>query len=70
VSMSYVRKTYGVPAKRGARILFGRPGHERGGVITGASHYVFVRFDGDKHSVPVHPTDDWLEYLPEGSQAP
>lgn len=58
MSMEYIRKTYGVPAKRGMRVTRdGRPG-----VITGSgSTYVRVRFDGWNHSRPCHPT--WrMEY--------
>lgn len=58
----YVRRTYGVPACVGLRVVaFGRPG-----VIVATRtqlHYVHVRWDGERRSVPVHPTDPELEYL-------
>lgn len=60
MSAAYVRRYYGVPARRGARIEFdGRPG-----VITSCpGAYVRVRLDGETRSVPVHPT--WrMTYLP------
>ena len=63
MSFDYVRKTYGVPAARGVRVLYG----ERRGVITSATHYVHVRLDGEKFSRPYHPTD--LRYLPVASQS-
>ena len=63
MSMEYVRKTYGVPAKRGGRVLYtGDHSGARYGTITGASHRIRVRFDGFKFSLPLHPT--WMvEYL-------
>lgn len=59
MSMEYVRTYYGVPARRGLRVTVdGRPG-----VITRATHYVFVRFDGLRFSRPCHPT--WrIDYAP------
>jgi len=61
MSAQYVRDYYGVPAKRGQRVIVdGRPG-----VITsvgGSYAYINVRLDGDKHPTPCHPT--WrVEYL-------
>jgi len=54
MSFEYVNKTYGLSVKRGDRVslpgsLFGR--------ITSATHYLNVRIDGRKFSVPYHPTD-------------
>lgn len=59
MSADYVRRTYGVPAKRGGRVIV--DGQE--GVITSFTDaYLRVRFDGDKHSMPAHPT--WrVQYL-------
>lgn len=34
----------------------------REGVITKATHHIYVRLDGEKHSFPYHPTDG-VEYL-------
>lgn len=61
MSAQYVRDYYGVPAKRGQRIIVdGRPG-----VITSfdrSGAHINVRLDGDKHPTPCHPT--WrVEYL-------
>lgn len=62
MSMEYVRRCYGVPAKRGMAV---RVDGKRG-IIVRASHYIHVRFDGQKRSVPCHPT--WrVEY---GTEAP
>lgn len=63
MSMSLVRKSYGVPAKRGGRVIYlggERPEH---GTICGARGvYLKIRMDGDTHSGPYHPT--WmLEYV-------
>ena len=63
--MAYVRKTYGVPAKRGMRVRFSSKHCVGEGVITRATHYVFVRFDGWAYSVPIHPADPGLTYNPE-----
>lgn len=54
----YVRDTYGVPAKRGGRVVY--QGKE--GTITSATHYVHVRLDGEKTPRRYHPKD--LVYLP------
>lgn len=62
MSFDYVNATYNVKAKRGKRAeLRFSDGSVRVGTITRATHYVYVRFDGQKHSVPVHPTD--LHYI-------
>lgn len=59
-TMADIRRRYGVPAKRGLRVVVnGKPG-----VIT-ATHnqYLRVRFDGQRHSVNCHPT--WrFDYAP------
>lgn len=67
--MEYVRRTYGVPAKRGMRISWTWRGDRKNGVITSATSYVFVRFDGDKRSRPLHPCEDGLVYG-EGNAKP
>jgi hypothetical protein len=59
----YVRRTYGVPAYVGVRVRSG----QREGVLVRATsdlHYVHIRFNDRKFSVPCHPTDE-LEYLVE-----
>ena len=53
MSMAYIRRHYGVPAKRGMRVSAnGKPG-----TITGKRDaYLRIRLDGDKRSAPWHPT--------------
>lgn len=68
-SMKYIRDTYGVPARRGARVEYqsDKVGREpRRGTITSADGaYLRIRFDGDVCTYPgvFHP--EWgLTYLP------
>ena len=61
MSMEYIRKTYGVPAKRGARIEYQPEGEKRSwrGTITSAQDmYLRIRRDGDvcTYPAPFHPT--------------
>ena len=60
--MERARKHYGVPAKRGGRILFHHNGREgRITSVTGGQR-LRILFDGDKKPQPLHPT--WkVEYL-------
>jgi len=62
MSMDYVRRTYGVDVRRGLRVAYGAGDRRQLGTVTGATHYVQVRFDGQRHSVNVHPTDPDLSY--------
>lgn len=58
----YVRRYYGVPAYVGTIVRH----HDKRGVLVRHRtqlHYVHVRFDGCKFSVPCHPTDE-LVYEP------
>ena len=67
MSMDYIRKTYGVPAKRGGRVEY--DGGSIGsppllGTITSAttSGHIRVRFDGERRTAKLHPT--WaMRYL-------
>jgi hypothetical protein len=67
VSMDYIRRTYGVPARRGARVQYdgvtvGQP--PLLGTITSATNsgHIRVRFDGERRTHKLHPT--WaLVYL-------
>lgn len=67
MSMEWVRKYYGVPAKRGGRVRvsmdYEYEDDGRKGTITSATQYVFVRLDGKKRPDIFHPLD--LEYLAE-----
>jgi len=73
MGMDYVRKTYGVPAKRGMRVKI-RNGNKWGqlgswgyGTIMSATHYIFVRPDHwPNRRFKYHPEDtDNLMYLDE-----
>lgn len=53
MSADYVRRCYGVPAKRGMRITVeGRPGV----IVSFPGQYIGVRFDGEKITSRCHPT--------------
>ena len=64
MSFDYIRRYYGVPAKRGGRVAWDTSNGTRAGTITRATNYVYVRFDDAKHSVPLHPKENGLRYLP------
>ena len=51
-SLDYVKRTYGVPVKRGQRVIHEG---EHGTVTSGDGAHVRVRFDGRAFSVPCHP---------------
>ena len=71
MSFDYIRRYYGVPAKRGGRVALDTNKGTREGVITNATHYLHVRFDDVKHSVPIHPQDEGLRYLtPNATNTP
>lgn len=64
MSMDYIRRAYGVPAKRGMRLRFKDSiGGDREGTIVGSrAQYLRVRLDGENWTRMVHPT--WpIEYL-------
>ena len=65
--MDYIRSYYGVPAKRGGRVVYEGSGTERFGTITGSyGAHLRIRLDGEAHSSVYHPT--WrMRYL--GSHA-
>lgn len=68
MSFEYIRKTYNVPAKRGARVRYTGCGQNDLGTIKSASGgHVMVKLDNAKHPQPFHPTWE-LEYLPEQQQ--
>ena len=62
-NMERIRKWYGVPAKRGGRIIYTGNGHREFGTIRGArSIYLKIQLDGHKNATIFHPT--WcIEYL-------
>lgn len=52
-SFDYVRRMYGVPAKRGMRVIAnGKPGR----ITSGNGQYIMVLLDGDKRPTVWHPT--------------
>lgn len=55
--MAWIRKTYGVPAKRGMRVLYTGCGrHEYGTITSAQGGCLRVKLDGRKHSDIFHPT--------------
>ena len=66
MSMTFIRKHYGITLKRGDRVLYTGEDEPREGVIVGANGaYLRVRLDGDRHTGLYHAT--WrLEPLPSG----
>ena len=68
MSFEYIRRYYGVPAKKGMRVAWDCKEGTRLGTITSATAYVYVRFDDSKHPVPMHPMEDGLRYLAESGE--
>ena len=57
MSFDYVRKTYGVNAKRGTRVLYTGCGKREFGTVKSASGgRLNIKLDGVKHAMPFHPT--------------
>jgi hypothetical protein len=59
MSMDYIRRSYGVPAKRGARVTWWDCMTDRQvqGTIVGArGHYLRIRFDDEARTRTLHPT--------------
>lgn len=65
MSMSYIRRYYGVPAKRGGLVEWETSGGLRRGRIIRATNYIYVLFDGAPRAVPLHPCERGLRYLPD-----
>jgi hypothetical protein len=63
MSMDYIRRQYGVPAKRGARVRYtGGLSPAEGRITSARGPHIRVRLDGEKRSDVYHPT--WkIEYL-------
>lgn len=63
MSIDYIRKTYGVPAKKGGRVEYTGRAEPALGTITGADGaHLMIRLDGARFALPYHPT--WkLRYL-------
>lgn len=64
MSYDYVRRNYPVDPQVGQRVTLAEGRQRPSGVVTrenkSQSHYVMVRFDGQRHASPCHPTS--LEY--------
>lgn len=60
MGLRYIRDTYGVPAKRGARVKYS--GLVYGTITSVCGARIRIRLDGDTFSLPFHPTYS-LEYL-------
>ena len=66
--MERIRQAYGVPAKKGGRVVWLENDGQRRtmGTITGTrGKYIRIRLDGANYSQNYHPIY-CLEYLPEG----
>ena len=66
MSMDYIRRTYGVPAKRGALVQFTDARHAvRGRIVGSRGQYLRIRWDESGLTQTLHPT--WmLVYVKEG----
>ena len=61
--MNYIRRYYGVPAKRGGRVKYTGGKSPRYGTIKSASGpHLRILLDGDKYAGTYHPTWE-LEYV-------
>ena len=69
MTMQYIRKTYGVPAKRGGRVEYTSDAKfTTQGVITGSSGpYLRIKLDINRVSLRFHPKTDGLVYLPKAN---
>ena len=66
MSMAYIRRTYGVPAKRGARIEYAAHEPPKPGTIVGSKGaHLRIRLDGQKQIKTYHPTF-LINYLEPG----
>lgn len=69
MTMETIRRKFGVPAFRGARVRYEMPGKPIMGTITQSTNgnRILVRIDGDSFSTPFHPT--WnLTYIASPKQ--
>lgn len=63
MSFDYIRKYYGVPAKRGGRVEYTGSNKSELGTITSANgSHLNIRLDRFKHAMPFHPTCE-IRYL-------
>ena len=63
--MESLRRYYGVPAKRGGRVVFTGLKHPVAGrIISAREHKLWIRTDDGRRFGPLHPTWE-IEYLDE-----
>lgn len=69
MSMSYLRRSYGVPVARGRHMHVVVSGVVRCGTIIRASHYaIYVRLEGEAHAKAYDPRDPRLTYVTDATQ--
>lgn len=69
MSMPRIRERYGVPAKRGGRVIYSGEGLPRTGTIVGSTRgndHLRIRLDGDNLVHSFHPTWE-LKYMKESA---
>jgi hypothetical protein len=54
MSMIYIREYYGVPARRGGRVMY--RGQLTGTIVGSYGAYLRIRMDGSRHARVYHPT--------------
>jgi hypothetical protein len=67
MSLAYVRHHYGVPAYRGAPILYTGGKTPRRGTVISADHRLRVRWDDDARRAILHPIWE-IQYLSDDHQ--
>lgn len=70
MSMEYIRRTYGVPAKRGGRVVYNAQGVQLHlTIISSRGAYLFLRNEETgARSGPYHPTDN-IRYFDRGDHS-
>lgn len=63
MSMEQIRSTYGVPARRGQRVVFDGLS---GTIVAARGGYLRVRFDGEKGTRSLHPVWQVQYVAPSG----
>lgn len=58
MSLDYINRTYGLNAKKGARVEYtgSRSGPQLGTITGTEGAHLMIRLDGTKHAQPYHPT--------------
>jgi len=69
MGMQYIRDAYGVPAKRGGKVVYTGGVNAMTGTITGSlGHYLRIQLDGHKRSDLYHPTWE-IHYVTDAHNA-